>query len=250
MNDNQLIALISSILRAGFASVGLPVDTALAAAYQPTLQGVNTVPTVYLFKVMDNRLGFTHRQDGWVSEPQATFTGAIAGNVLTASSIIDGALAVGQMVSGDGIDAGLYISGLGTGTGGAGTYTVNQTLTVPVEAQDMITIPGMVHAENQQYETTFQVSALVAQNPANVGLTASDYVNKVAAILSSSAAIVSFEAEAVGILRIGNVQNPWFLDDRERNEASPSFTFVLTHKQSIISYSPVVEEVDYQILRV
>ena len=60
----------------------------------------------------------------------AAVTGSIAGTVLTVTAVTSGTLAVGQPVSGAGVTAGTYISALGTGTGGVGTYTVSVSQTV------------------------------------------------------------------------------------------------------------------------
>ena len=54
----------------------------------------------------------------------AVVTGSITASVLTVSAVSSGTLRVGQVLSGTGITAGTYISALGTGTGGTGTYTV------------------------------------------------------------------------------------------------------------------------------
>ncbi len=124
---------------------------------------------------------------------------------------------------------------------------------ITTEANDTIGLDGnqMVHQELQQYETTFQISALAVQNPSDSNSeTASDLINLAAYILQSDSAIDTFEAAGVGILRIGDVRNPYFMDDRQQNEASPSFDFILTHKQVIISLAPFVETTEFQILRV
>jgi hypothetical protein len=68
-----------------------------------------------------------------VTSGGASFTGAISGTTLTASAVT-GTIAVGQTVSGAGVTAGTTISSLGSGTGGAGTYTVNHSQTVSSEA--------------------------------------------------------------------------------------------------------------------
>jgi hypothetical protein len=57
-------------------------------------------------------------------------TAAIATTVLTVSAVASGTLAVGQAVDGTGVTAGTYITALGTGTGGAGTYTLSASQTV------------------------------------------------------------------------------------------------------------------------
>jgi HK97 family phage major capsid protein len=54
----------------------------------------------------------------------AVVTASIAASVMTVTAVASGTLRVGQVISGTGINAGTYISALGTGTGGAGTYTV------------------------------------------------------------------------------------------------------------------------------
>ena len=68
--------------------------------------------------------------------PQAVFNGAtstsssIAGTVLTVGGTVAGTFAVGQVIYGAGVTAGTYITSLGTGTGGAGTYNLSASMTV------------------------------------------------------------------------------------------------------------------------
>lgn len=72
---------------------------------------------------------------------QSTFTGAIAGTTLTASAVTGAPLAVGQTVLGSGVTAGTIITALGTGTGGSGTYIVNNSQSVVSEAMTTETTP-------------------------------------------------------------------------------------------------------------
>ena len=109
----------------------------------------------------------------------------------------------------------------------------------------------MVHTETQYYESTFQVSALALQNVHNPnGYTASDLVNEVASILQSDYARDRLMLSNVGILRVQDIVNPYFLDDRDQFEASPSFDFVLTYKQTRVSTDPVLESVELNINRI
>ena len=55
----------------------------------------------------------------------ASFTGTLSGYILTVTSVSSGTLSVNQTITGTGVYAGTYITALGTGTGGAGTYYVN-----------------------------------------------------------------------------------------------------------------------------
>jgi hypothetical protein len=55
---------------------------------------------------------------------------SISGTTLTVGGTVTGTFAVGQYLTASGITAGTYITALGTGTGGAGTYTVNNSQTI------------------------------------------------------------------------------------------------------------------------
>lgn len=60
----------------------------------------------------------------------ASVIGAINGTTLNVTGVTSGTIELGQSVSGDGVSAGTYITALGTGTGGVGTYTVSVSQTV------------------------------------------------------------------------------------------------------------------------
>jgi len=66
---------------------------------------------------------------GSVSAP-FQFTGSIATTVLTVTGTPGGTLAIGQTITGPGVTPGTTIASLGTGTGGAGTYNINNSQTV------------------------------------------------------------------------------------------------------------------------
>lgn len=65
-----------------------------------------------------------------VPAPSFSVTGAIAGTTLTVSAVGSGQLAIGEEVFGTGVAANTVITGFGTGVGGTGTYTVNNSQTV------------------------------------------------------------------------------------------------------------------------
>ena len=66
----------------------------------------------------------------YTSSPGAMITAAISGTTLTVASVASGTLYVGQTIQGAGITTQTIITALGTGTGGAGTYTVNNSQTI------------------------------------------------------------------------------------------------------------------------
>ena len=60
----------------------------------------------------------------------STFTGSIATTTLTVTAMLSGApIVLGMYVDGSSVTDGTYITAFGTGTGGTGTYTVNQSVT-------------------------------------------------------------------------------------------------------------------------
>jgi len=81
-------------------------------------------------------VGQTGAVPGSAPFPTASFTGSISGNTLTASAVT-GTIKVGQTVSGSGVLAGTMIIGRGTGTGGAGTYTIQSNLSQTVASESM-----------------------------------------------------------------------------------------------------------------
>jgi hypothetical protein len=102
------------------------------------------------------------------------------------------------------------------------------------------TSPGQgTVTETQQVETTFQVGALAIQDPADTtGFTASDYANVAAQILASDVSVAAFVSAGAQILRITEVRNPQFKDERDQFEASPSFDFVLKHFRTLVNGIP------------
>lgn len=62
----------------------------------------------------------------------ATFVGTVSSTTLTVTSVASGVLAVGQQITslGTSLPANTYITGLGSGTGGTGTYTLSNSATL------------------------------------------------------------------------------------------------------------------------
>ena len=89
--------------------------------------------TELIFNTVQNTVQYTLGPSGSVG---ATFTGSIAGNVLTvpADGVTAGAITIGMTITGSGITSGTTIVAFNTGAGGnvieAGTYRVNIPQTV------------------------------------------------------------------------------------------------------------------------
>jgi hypothetical protein len=109
----------------------------------------------------------------------------------------------------------------------------------------------MINVEKQVMETTFQITALVKRNTEDTEqMTAPDLVNEAAMILSSEASLELFRAEKIGITRITDVKNTFFLDDKDQNEPSPSFDVTFTYTKVRQTEVPFVVTTDYAIYRV
>jgi len=119
-----------------------------------------------------------------VSTATTSFTGATSGisTTLTASSVT-GTIAVGQVISGTNIVAGTTITALGTGTGGAGTYTISPASTgtvsgtITVVGLDFLNIPSWVKRITVMFSalSTNGTSAMLVQLGTSGGITATGY---------------------------------------------------------------------------
>jgi len=76
-------------------------------------------------------------------------TGSISGTTLTLSAVSSGTMYVGATITGTGVTSGTRVVGLGTGTGGAGTYIVDTSQTVASTTITDVPVSGML-----RYNTT------------------------------------------------------------------------------------------------
>jgi len=128
---------VAAYLRGGsVAAMTLATLQALSGPFNVTIDGVSKTsnPNLAAATSFSNAAVLIAAALGILGAQAASFTGAIAGNVLTVSAVASGALDVGQFIAGAGVAAGTYVTALGTGTGGPGTYTVSNTQTVTSEA--------------------------------------------------------------------------------------------------------------------
>lgn len=87
----------------------------------------------------------TYRYTWRISSPSsAVFTGSISGTTLTVTAITNGTIAINQSLFGVGVTQETVITALGTGSGGIGTYTINQSQTVASELMNSATAGATV----------------------------------------------------------------------------------------------------------
>lgn len=100
-----------------------------------------------------------------------------------------------------------------------------------------------MHQEVQRFETTFQIGTLNTEaNP--------DLINTAAMQLASEAAQDYFRALDIGRLRISEVRNPYFSNDKEQFQASPSFDLVLVYNRAITAVAPATGVIKENVGRV
>jgi len=83
---------------------------------------------------------------GTSSERAGAFNGngSISGTTLSIATVSTGSLYVGATITGTGVTAGTRITAFGTGTGGAGTYTVTPSQTVTTTVITDAPVTGMI----------------------------------------------------------------------------------------------------------
>ncbi len=117
--------------------------------------------------------------------------------------------------------------------------------------RDVLNVSGQFdHTQRQLNEDTWQFDAWVPQDPRDVaGLTESDVLTIVSSIIQTDTVIQAFRAAGVGLQRVTEVRNPYIQDDRDRNEAVPSFDIVLTHYRNLVTTVPAVVTYEANIYR-
>ena len=108
---------------------------AINGATTINLSNLNTIPNGYVWRGV---LSFQYTSGTVTWFPNITMatstSSSISGTTLTVGGTVTGTFQVGQTISGTGVTAGTTITALGTGTGGAGTYTVSTSQTVSATA--------------------------------------------------------------------------------------------------------------------
>lgn len=103
----------------------------------------------------------------------------------------------------------------------------------------------------QACAATYQFMALVPQDPSDEQQpTESDVLQQFRAIMQSDEVLGAFRAEGISIERIADVRNPFFTDDRDQFEASPSFDVALTYSRDYAGTIPAVSTFEADIRRV
>lgn len=101
--------------------------------------------------------------------------------------------------------------------------------------------------KKQQYlkRASFQFDALAQQDPSNINsLTASDILTIAADLLQSYDAVRNLRNNGVNIERVTDVRPSYFINDKDRNESSPSFDLTVTYQHTYEKEIPSINGVN------
>ena len=161
-----------------------PYVYALTSTYTTTMVGQLTTSTGIVgitdngvnAYIVDGQSRYTWR----ISSPSAAvFTGSISGTTLTVTAITNGTIAINQALFGVGVTQATVITALGTGTGGVGTYTVNQTQTVASGLLNSASVGAIINGQivgTTLYANTITGTLYAGQTIQGSGVTANTII--------------------------------------------------------------------------
>lgn len=176
------------------------LDSGLVVASSEGIPGNNndtTVPTTAAVKAYVDTAGLVR------SEVKSTFNGtaSISGTTLSVTAVASGAIQIGQVIgASSGVTAGTVVTGFGTGTGGVGTYTVNNSQTVASKTMytteiSFTGIPSWAKRVTVLFNWIGQTSAsssLFVQIGSNAGVTTGGYIGAKSTLSASTMATANY----------------------------------------------------------
>jgi len=99
---------------------------------------------------------------------------------------------------------------------------------------------------SQKYESTFQIDTMIRKTTATT-ITNSDYLNAVAMIMNSIDFIKTIKSKGITMLRITEVRDPYFKDDKNQFQSNPSFDFTIVYNRAMLSTVKKISTVEHKI---
>lgn len=104
---------------------------------------------------------------------------------------------------------------------------------------------GTKRIQQHLKRAVFQFDALAQQDPSDINsLTASDILTIAADLLQSYDAVRDLRNNGVNIERVTDVRPSYFINDKDRNESSPSFDLTVTYQQEYEKEIPSITGVN------
>lgn len=105
--------------------------------------------------------------------------------------------------------------------------------------------------DSQTVETSFQVQALLPDDPTDItGPTALDVLHTARMVIASLPFVQAMVSAGAGVQRPTDVRTPYFTNDRDQFEMVPSFDFTVSHERAIIQTIGAVESAAFDLRRV
>lgn len=105
--------------------------------------------------------------------------------------------------------------------------------------------------ETQNLATSFQVGALIPDNPSDDSQrTAMDITILCYQIVKSQPFIKAMTDANAGVRDVTSIRNPQFVNEQNQFEYRPSFDFTVTHKQSIMQLTDSIDAMEFNLYRV
>ena len=105
--------------------------------------------------------------------------------------------------------------------------------------------------ENYWIEATYQLTPVINRDVSDSSSrTSYDIADLCAAILQSYDARKKLLESGIGILRIGDIRNPFSTNDREQFQQDSNFDFTLTYQQIYSTTVPVADPIEQDMQRV
>ena len=130
---NVFYAVNYGVVADGVTDDRIALQTAILAASAvatPTARATVVLPAGTMIVSRGTAVGNGPVPTGGLVSPGASFTGSISGTTLTVTSVSSGVILNGSRITGGTVAANTFITALGSGTGGEGTYTVGTSQTV------------------------------------------------------------------------------------------------------------------------
>ena len=136
----------------------------LTSTLTPTMVGQLNTSTGRV-GITDNGLNIyivdgSNRYTWRISTPSnALFTGSISGTTLTVTAITQGTIGINQALFGANVTNETVITALGSGSGGVGTYTINQSQTVASTLMNSVAVASVLTASMSGFTMTVTASS-------------------------------------------------------------------------------------------
>lgn len=104
---------------------------------------------------------------------------------------------------------------------------------------------GTKRTQQHLKRASFQFDALAQQDPSDINsLTASDILTAAADLLQSYDAVRNLRNNGVNIERVTDVRPSYFINDKDKNESSPSFDLTVTYQHEYEKEIPSITGVN------